>query len=226
MTKYNYFEDVGCLNDPVFESIAAPHADDPRVSSIFEEGPSEESRIEDLGGMQTRSQAMAVVLTWVDEKDFSIGALDAIAQGIADVDGDGELDEAETEELDSMFDAIAEAIVSLGGDQSAVDTFIADGDDDSGKRLGEFLSSKLDEMDADDDLLVSRFAVGESLIAEAAARRVVRNGQIRWIKKRTTKIRLSAAQRAALKKARRKAHTGAARIARKKAMKVRQQKGL
>ncbi len=224
MTTYNYFNDIENVIDPVFESISPP-VDAPHVSSIFEAGPSEGSRIGDLGGMQMRSQAMAAVLTWVDDGDLTIEALEAIAQGLADVDGDGELDDDEAADLEELFDGIAAAFVALGANQDNVDAFLGDGDNEECDKLGEFLATKLDGIDADDETLVSRFAARDQLVAEAM-KKVVRGGKVKWIKKRTRKVRLTAAQRAGLKKARRKANTGAARLARKKAMKIRKQKGL
>lgn len=224
---YNYFSD----RERIIDSALDPFAPETGVTeeeafSIFEKSPSEGPAIDDFGSMQTRSQAMGTVLTWIDEKDFSYDALDSLAQGMADLDGDGELDDEELEELDDLLDSIVDAFVALGADKSNVETFIEGADDAEGKKLGEYLAGKLENIEDDDDMLVSRFAVGRSLITEAAKKKVIRDGKVKWVKKKKKKKRLSAAQRQALKKARRKAHTGAARKNRAKSRRQRKSRGM
>lgn len=226
--EYNFYSDTERVVDSDIVDPFAPETGGvtEQEASIFEAVASEDAAIDDFAGMQTRAQAMGAVLTWVEERDFSFDAIDALAQGMADLDGDGELDDDEMGELDSLYVSMADAFAALGADRANVEAFIGNQEDAQGKKLGEFLSGKLDDVKEDDDLLVSRFAVGRSLIMEAGRKKVIRNGKVKWIKKRTKKKRLSAAQRAALKKARRKSHTSAARRSRAKAMRVRKSRGM
>jgi len=194
---------------------------------VFETATSE--KIADFAAMQARAQGMSLALVWLEDQDFSYTALDALVVGMADLDGDAEINEEEEDLYNDLFSAVGAAFVKLGADEKNVKGFIDDEDDPAGEKLGEYLSNKMHDVEIDDDELVSGFAVSDDTILEAAYRRVkvIKNGKVVFRKKRIGKPkRLSAKQRAALKKARRKANTGAARKARQKAMRIRKSRGL
>jgi len=189
---------------------------------------SAEKKVSDFADMQTRAQGMGLALVWLEDRDHTFSALDALAVGMADVDGDSEITEDEEEGYNDMLSAVGAALVSLGASADNVKTFVDDEDDAAGKKLGKYLSKKMDGVESDDDDLVAGFAVSNDFILEAAYRRVKTavNGKIVFKKKRLRPKRLSAKQRAALKKARRKANNGAARKKRAKAMRLRKSRGL
>ena len=184
------------------------------------------SAIGDLVDKQARASAMSALLTWLDEGDYTYEALDSLAAGVADVDFDDEVGDDEEDYYNDILDAISDAMVFLGAESGNVADFLNEEDDDAGEKLGEFLAGKLEDDSRDEDEIIGDFAVRESLVAESTIR-VIRGGEVVRKKKRIRKPkRLSAAQRAALKKARRKAHTGPAKLARRKSLKIRKRRGL
>ena len=114
--------------------------------------------------------------------------------------------------------------------------------DNAAARIGKALSEAMDEEQADDGALISSFAEGEDAILESVAddetlhgileatykrKKVVRDGKVQIVRKRVSgKARLSAAENASLRKARRKAHTAAANLKRRKSMRMRERRGL
>ena len=184
------------------------------------------SAIGDLVDKQARASAMSALLTWLDEGDYTYEALDSLAAGVADVDFDDEVGEDEEDYYNDILDAIGGAMVFLGAESDNVTDFLDDEDDDAGEKLGEFLAGKIESDSRDEDEIIGDFAVRESLVAESTIR-VVRRGKVVRKKKRIRKPkRRSASQRAALRKARRKAHTGPAKLARRKSLKIRRRRGL
>lgn len=171
-----------------------------------------------------RADAMAMVIEWVADGDDSAEGLDVYAQALADVDEDGEVTGDEEQELyEKALTLMAEALVSLGV-SAQVATDAMGGDDSAAAKAfvaaGDFL-----EGDAEPDELIAAFAVRESMMMDAVVK-VIRDGKVKLIRKPLRKKRLSPAQRAALKKARAKANTAAARAARKKSMRMRSARGM
>ncbi len=209
--------------DPSLKGASRENEDMP----IFEADDPDAGAVEDFADRQVRSAAMAVAIGWVNEEDYTYAALDATVVGMVDIDGDEEVGEDEEADYNDLLSAVAEALVRLGGSESNVLAFIEDEDDAAGEKLGKHLAAKLENTTASDDDIINRFAMrsGEAIL-EAGTRKVVRDGKIVIKKKRVKKYRMSAAQRQALKKARRKANTAAARRARKKSMRVRKKMGL
>ena len=183
-----------------------------------------DSASDDLADKQFRADSMAIALTWLEEGDFSSDAMNALVAGMADVDGDEEINDSEQEYYDSLYTMAADALVELGGDVSNVQEFM-EGDDEAGAKLGAFLSGRMDDVESADDELVSKYAVKQSLIMDATVK-VVRNGKVVLKKIPLRKKKLSSAQKMALKKARRKANTSSARKKRQKAMRLRKSRSL
>jgi hypothetical protein len=120
----------------------------------------------------------------------------------------------------------------MGASAENVDEFLNGESDEAGETLGKFLSEEITEEAASDEDMIAAFIGGdtvfESGILEAAFKkiRVVRDGKVTIKKKRLGKIIMSAAQKAGLKKARRKSNTAAAKVHRAKSMKLRKQRGI
>ena len=196
------------------------------MQSIFEAADPPSQSIEDFSKQQMRAMSLSSALVWVDQKDFTFGALDSIVVGMVDLDGDDEVGDEEEEIYNDLLGEVASALVALGGSKDNVGSFLDDENDEQGEILGKALSKKLDGVSTDDDELITKYVLGTNTILEAATRKVVRNGKIVLKKKRVKKYRMSAAQRQGLKKARRKSNTAAARRNRAKARRVRKQRGL
>lgn len=192
---------------------------------------------------QARTQAMSAVLAWVAEGDFTYTALDEFICGVADLDGDFEISDEEEVVYNAIWQHVPDALQTLGADEADVNELVNSEDNDAAARIGKALSAAMDETTADDEEIIAGFALGEDAVFENASddpegrhmileatykrRKVVRDGKVQVIRKRISgKVRLSAAQKAALKKARRKAHTGAAKLARRKSMRIRSRRKL
>jgi len=172
-----------------------------------------------------RADSMALIMEWVAEGDDSADALDALAQGMADVDEDGEVSpDDEQGEYENYLSLMGEALAYLGVPAKVANDAMS-GDDTAAAQAFIAAGDALDADGADEDTLIGEFSVRESVMLESLVK-VVRNGVLKQIRRPLRKKRLSSAQRAALKKARMKANTGAAKLARKKSMKIRAKRGL
>jgi hypothetical protein len=169
---------------------------------------------------------MACALGWIGGGDFSWQSLSDSIAFIADLDGDDDLSADEEAYFNEVLAEVGFALTALGADAGNVQAFIDEEDDDAGMKLGEFLSEKLNDVEDDDESIISNYAVSNDPVMESTVK-VVRDGKVTFKKKRIGRPhKLSAAQKAALKVARRKEFTGAAKQARKKSLKIRKQRGL
>lgn len=204
-----------------------------------------ENAVDDDAITSARASAMSAVLSWIEDGDFSYNSLDETVIVVADIDGDYELTEEEEAYYSNIWDQIPDALLTLGAKPNDVQEFVngpTDAADNAAARMGKMLAEKMETEESDDDSLIAGFAFGEDAILESAAydevlhgileatykkAKVVRNGEIQTVKKRVSgKARLSAAAKAGLRKARRKAHTATANLARRKSLKVRKNHGM
>lgn len=185
-----------------------------------------------LAGM--RAEAMSTALDWIDGEDRTPDSLaEAVEVACVDESKAAVFDDAESglgEAVDDdvyseMFSFVGDALISLGAKAESVIAFINTDDEDAGYAVGDQLEAVMDELDVSDNELITRFAVGGAVLDDAK-KKVVRNGETVFISKKKRKKRQSAAQRAALKKARMKAHKAGARKSRAKSMKKRKSSGL
>ena len=187
-----------------------------------------DSAEDDYANKQSRAEAVAIGLQWLEEGEFTYDSLESLAYGfVAEEAEDGEiLDsvEVEEDEFNDMIQMVGDALMDMGGSQENVTSFINNEDDDAGESLGNRLSTVMDNCDDDDYMVISRYAVGGMVLD--SMKRVVRDGEVKWIKKPRRKRRLTAAQRMALKRARKKANTSAAKRKRSKAKKIRKSRGM
>lgn len=180
--------------------------------------------ISKVANSTSRQDAAAVVIQWAEGGDADFDELDAMLFGMVTDDEDGEVDlsDSQYEEYELLSDYAAEFIASISNaDQADIELM---GDDaESAERVYNAVESAIGDIDTDE--AIAEFAVRDTLMLEAV-RKVIRDGEVKYIKKRTRKRRMTAAQKAALKKARRKAHTGAAKAARKKSLRARKSRGM
>lgn len=202
------------------------HAAKKEAQNIFESTPSDGAAISDLAEGQLRSAAMSLVLAWVAMGDFSYAAFEASAAGMADFDENESLDDDEEAYLNDLLQAAADALVSAGADSANVASFLDDESDEAGAALGELLASKMEGVTQSDEDLIAGYATSGSLILEGAIK-VIRNGVVTLKKKRIgIPKRMNSLQKAALKKARSRAFTGAAKAARKKSLRIHRRMGI
>ncbi|EHU8077701.1 TPA: hypothetical protein ACMDRZ_003057 [Vibrio cholerae] len=212
--------------DPVFDSEVCYQPQKPKADGAYvipEQILDDAS--DDLAEKQIRANGMAAALTWMEDEDASYENFEAIVAGLADVDEDGEVTEPEEELFNDILNFAADALVELGANAENVQSFINDESEQAGEKLHAYLSEKLSSNEKSDDELITEYAVKAKLVLDAT-QRVIRDGKVKLIKKPLKKKRLSSAQRAALKKARRKANNSGARRKRAKSMKARRQRGM
>lgn len=196
-------------------------------TAFFESVATDEMLNEAAAGVANttaRADAMAVVLAWYDDGDDAAEGLDAYAQALADSDEDGEIGEPEEEEYHQFLTLMADAMVFLGVPAKTA-TDAMKGDDAAAAKAMQEIETRMNGDDADEDDLIVAYSTREAVMNEAKVK-VVRGGKVKFIQKPLRKKIMSAAQKAALRKARRKAHTGAAKVARRKSMKARKSRGM
>ena len=210
--------------DDTFDGIviAAPTSQRPRsqqpTQAIFEE------KVEEMAESQVRAEGMGIALTFVADGDYSADYLEGILVGFVDEDGNEELSDDEAAYYEELATSVVNAFVALGASEENAVAAVS-GDSDAAEQLGDFLAGKMEDNPKTDEEIVSTFAVEGGLVLEAV-KRVFRDGKLKTIRVPTRKKRLSAAQRAGLRKARMKANTSAAKRARAKAMRQRKSRGL
>lgn len=221
----------GTSSSVVFDGFFTPAAaqaagggisDKPVTEKLMFESVSDDLIVESIANtaeIPLRSNAMAAVFAFAEEGMNTAEELDLMAVGMADLDDDGEVSDAEQDDYEESLNAIADALATAGVDPALITKALMDGDDDAAEEISLAVADFLDGLDDQDDYIAS-YSVREKLMLEAV-KKVVRDGKVKWIKKPLRKKRMSPAQKAALKKARKKANTGAAKRARRKSMKIR-----
>ena len=190
---------------------------------------------------QIRDDAASVLPVWVGTTDLDDGEtladrLLALLAGMADQDGDDDLTPEEEDVLNLLAQAFADLLVSLGVTEDDAIAVLADGDDAAAQRIVELLQDQdLEDNDAIDNFVFGAAAIqslldsasGQMLDAVYRKKLVVRQGKKVRINKRISgNVRRSAAQKVAIRKAMRKAHSAKARMTRMKSMKARTRMGL
>lgn len=185
-----------------------------------------------------RIDVAANVSAWIEVDDESLDTgetladrLDALMIGLVDSDKDGELDEEELDVLDIAYNVLAEILSNKGVSDEDIDLLINGGDEEAANSIHELLvNTAPNGVDEDlDDINASAFEFdqdSDAAVMDATYKRVVaiRNGKKTIVRKRIAgRVRLSAKQKMAIKKAQRKANSGAARMRRMKSMRKRMQ---
>lgn len=171
-----------------------------------------------------RAMGMGALITWADIGDPTADDFDLTAQGMADVDEDGEVSELEEEGYNEILFAMAQGLRFVGVDADVVEELLG-GSDKAASSAYVAMANKLEGMDMSEDELIAEFSVQQEGMMEAK-KKVIRDGETKWVNKPLKKRRMTSAQRAGLKKARMKAHSASARAKRKKSMRKRGASGM
>jgi len=173
----------------------------------------------------TRSLAAAIVLQWTEAGEHDFDSLEAMLFGAIDDDGDRDLSDEEEDEFEELSAAAAQFILdstSLTADQ--VTSLFDNADDEQAIEAAGLLEDLIEEGSTDE--LIANYAEKQAMLL-SSLRKVVRDGSVVKIKKRIgRKLKMSPAQKQALKKARQKSHGAAARAKRKKSLRARKRNGL
>lgn len=209
--------------DPMFESAeqGKNKNKDDRNQAMFE-------AVERRSQEDARSLAASLLMGWVSEGDSSAEDFETLAITLGGLESVPEDQEYTDEQVDAFNDALAQladAAVALGADQDDVTSMIDDDDDNAAERVYEALSGLGDEDEAITDYTIAGGKGGDVML-ESATFKAVRDGVVKLIRKRPKKRRMTSLQKAALKKARAKAHSSVANAHRKKSMKLRKKRGL
>jgi len=205
--------------DKIFESIHPLLAKKKESEPEMVTEAAKEMAVDDLAEQQIRSMAMGAALAWIDDGEYTFDAMDSLVEGLSDLDESEELSDDEMVVYNDLMTAVGMALEELGADPAMIESALT-GDDEAATELGYYLEEKMEEMELDDDELVSEFSTKAALITEGV-KRVIRDGKVKYIRTNRRKRKMTAKQKAALKKARMKANTSAAKLARKKSMKLR-----
>jgi hypothetical protein len=186
-----------------------------------------------------RTLAVASVQEWCETGDLegeegSADRLIAMLIGIADENKDGELSEDEQEVAGMAMEAAADYLASKGVSDEDLDALFGDdiaASNSAGDRICEWLKEKLPDGDAADEELdgftFDADALSPALDAVYKKRFAVRAGRKVIVRKRVSgTVRLSAAQKVAIRKARMKSQSAGARMRRMKSAKLSRKMGL
>ena len=195
--------------------------------SAFFESISEDSMLEAMekvANANLRADGAAAVTAWIEDGDSDFDALDSFCFGLAGSgEDDDELSESEADDYNDILKAAAEFIVHVCGVSAERVTKTFAGDDDESANVFDDVESFLEGESTSE--LMAEFSVRENMMMEAL-KKVIRNGEVVMIRTNRRKKRMSAAQKAALKKARRKAHGAAGKASRKKSLRLRKSRGM
>lgn len=193
-----------------------------------------------------RSSAMATLIEWAKtpEGDLEDGEnyadrLLAMNIGIADEGQDGDLTDEESDVVDVALNAQADYLASQGVSDADISALLEDADSEAAGRVLELLQGSLPE-DSD-----AALAAADSFVFDAESSESVLDGvmslfdavykkkiafrhgkKVRINKRVSGKVRLSAQQKVAIRKAGLKARSSGARVRRMRSMKLRRNAGL
>lgn len=199
---------------------------DNQTETAFFESVSEDAMFEAVSKaaiVNRRADAAAAVFQWIEDGDADFDALDAIVFGLAGGTDDEELTDDEVDQYNLLLGDVGDFLVNVC-ELSVKDVeAMFEGDNDKAEKV--FEAAEAATSNADEAEMIAEFSVRESMMLESV-KKVVRDGKIVTIKTNRRKRRMTPAQKAALKKARSKANSSAARAARKKAMRLRKSRGM
>jgi hypothetical protein len=202
----------------------------------------------EIQGLRKSAMAIAIVLansiieSDLDEDELPTDRLDALISGIAN-GGDDEEFEPDQATLDIVIANVQDALATLGVSDDMIDAmFNGDAEaDEAIESASEIIESNLptgDDLEElidlfvygeaeDDELMMDGVALGKTTTKSGKfgkvvykSVKVIRNGKVAVVNKRVSgKVKLSAKQRSALNKARKKANTSTAIKGRVRSMK-------
>ena len=182
------------------------------------------------------NQAISTLQQWAVTDDLDDGEtigdrLFAMTIGIADADKDGDITGDEQEVISEALSEMYDYLVGKGVSEEDAEQLLEDFDDGVAERVKDLLVDNLPDGDkADDEIDEFVFTPEDNEPAFDAVYKkklVIRNGKKVRINKRVSgKVRLSAKQKMAIRKAQRKSHSASALMRRMKSMKKRRSMGL
>ncbi len=211
-----------------------------RQSAVFDGlSYSAESDMEAAELSRLKIDVAATIAEWTETDDDDLDAgesradrFDALMIGLADADKNGDLSDDELNLLDIAYNVAYDILLAKGVSEDDADAMLNEGDAQAAEFIHELLvNTAADGEDAELDE-INNFAFdsdSDAAVMDAAYKRTVaiRNGKKTIIRKRISgMVRLTAKQKAAIRKAQRKAHSGKARMSRLKSMKKRRSMGL
>lgn len=182
------------------------------------------SSVSKVADITLRTQALSIVIEWIKSGETDYEALETLVANFVDDDDEPNLSEEEQEEADELLQAVAQVVADFTDLSVAkVERIFEEGDDDEAIEVAAQIERKIEDRNVNE--LIADYASKQELLL-SAVKKVVRDGKVVTIKKRTKKRRMTPAQKAALKKARKKANNSAARAKRKKSNRLRKSKGI
>lgn len=177
--------------------------------------------VEKTADIILRSDAASAVIAWINSGDSEADSFDAMAYGLAGGDSE-ELSDDQEKDYQITLGYMTDFAILCGA--NAIDCQgLVDGDDDASENVFDAVESSI--QNASEDELISDFAHREKLIFEST-KKVIRDGKVVIINTSKRKRKMTAAQKAALKKAQLKSHSSAANAARKKSLHLHESKNL
>lgn len=182
------------------------------------------SSVSKVADITLRTQALSIVIEWIKSGETDYEALETLVANFVNDDDEPSLSEEEQEEADELLQAVAQVVADFTDLSVAkVERIFEEEDDDQAIEVAALIERKIEDRNIYE--LIADYAAKQELLL-SAVKKVVRNGKIVTIKKRTKKRRMTPAQKAALKKARKKANSSGARAKRKKSNRLRKSKGM
>ncbi|MCM1128955.1 MAG: hypothetical protein NC211_03625 [Alistipes senegalensis] len=188
-----------------------------------------------------KMSAAAAVQEWAETDDLAegegyAGRLMALMVGIADENKDGEITDDEQAVLNVALEAAWDYLVKLGVSEDDADSLLNDWEEETADRVRDLVAGALPDGEDEAGENIDSFVFGDEdqeplmdAVLDAAYRKVVavRQGKKVRVRKRISgQVRLSGAQKIAIKKARMKSHSAKAKIRRMKSMRLRKKAGL
>ncbi|GLX87889.1 hypothetical protein Pfra02_04580 [Pseudomonas fragi] len=192
---------------------------------------------------EARKDAVAAILTWVSDDDLDDGEsgadrLLALFVGIADNNQDGELDDDEQEVVQVALEAAWDYLSLCGVEDDDISALLNDWDADAAVRIRDLVATSLPDGDDEAAKAIDAFAFNDSTDQDPAfdnttmdatyrKKMVIRGGKKVRINKRVSGVvRLSAKQKASIRKAGLKSRSAGAKARRMKSMKLSRKMGL
>lgn len=201
----------------------------------------------DYASADLRVKAASIIQSWVGTTDDDLGDDESLADrlmmltvGVIDADKDGEITDAEQVVATALLGFEWDYLSSKGVSDDDCDALLNNWDNDAAIRIRDLLADSLptddeaaagdiDDFAFDSDSSAAVFDSAGEMVLDAAYKKtlVVRQGRKVRINKRISgHVKLSAAQKIAIRKAGRKSHSASAMVQRMKSIKIRTRAGM
>lgn len=213
---------------------------DPAVKKTLDSADDKEPKLsgaDDYTIADISVAAVAAVQQWAETDDLDEGEshadrLMALFVGIADANKDGDITDDEQAVLEVALNTAWDYLVKCGVSEEDAGALLNDWDSDAADRVRDLVASVLPEGEEDTGADIDAFVFSDedqeaALDAVYRKKMVIRGGKKMRVNKRISgRVRLSAKQKVAIRKARMKSHSAGAMMRRMKSMRIRQRAGL